>query len=182
MKPFKDDSVDAPVFPGAKALYRALDLGKDYEGVPGDVHFVTARDGLIIRAENAIRKTGIEAGSIRYGDAVSGFLSLFGYNKGIEEKKVKNIEEMLRRNPSSKAILIGDSTQADPKVFERIISKYPERVELAMIHRVSGYEVPEEIASNPKVIVFDNYSEAAQILFERGIINREQLNEVLADE
>ena len=40
VKPWKDKSVSGPVFPGVKALYRALDLGVDGKGDVGDVHFI----------------------------------------------------------------------------------------------------------------------------------------------
>ncbi|MCB9643867.1 MAG: DUF2183 domain-containing protein [Myxococcales bacterium] len=181
VKPWKDKTVDGPVFPGARALYRALDLGVDGKGTAGDVHFVTARDGFVVKAEKDIKNTGIDTGSIRYGDGVSGLLSLLGFNKGVEERKVKNITEMLQRNPSSQAVLVGDSTQADPQVFARILDSHPDRVELAMIHRVSGFPIPPEIENNDKVLVFDNYAEAAQVLHQRGMISEAQLADVLAD-
>jgi hypothetical protein len=181
VKPYLDPTAHGPVFPGARALYRALDLGADGQGVAGDVHFVTARDGVVVGVDSDLRATGIRYNSVAFASPLAGAASLFGHNDGIRDAKVKNIERLLDRNPASLAIVLGDSTQADPQVFQRLLERRDDRVELAMIHRVQGYPVDPAIASLPKVLVFDTYADAARELQRRGLISEAQLADVLAD-
>lgn len=181
VKPYKDPTARGPVFAGARALYRALDLGADGLGVAGDVHFVTARDGVVVGVAKDLQATGIRYNSAAFASPLSGAASLFGANDGILGDKVKNIERLLDRNPGSQAILLGDSTQADPQVFQRLLEQRGDRIELAMIHRVQGFPVDPAIASLPRVLVFDTYADAARELQRRGLISEAQLADVLAD-
>jgi len=181
VKPYLDPAVRGPVFPGARALFRALDLGADDQGVAGDVHFVTARDGVVVGVDSDLRATGIRYNSVAFSSPLAGAASLFGRNTGIRDAKVANIGRLLDRNPGSQAIVLGDSTQADPQVFRRLLEQRGDRIELAMIHRVQGYPVDPAIASLPKVLVFDTYADAARELQRRGLISEAQLADVLAD-
>ncbi|MBN2360604.1 MAG: DUF2183 domain-containing protein [Deltaproteobacteria bacterium] len=181
VKPFKDPAVRGRVFPGARALFRALDLGADGLGIEGDVHFVTARDGVVVGVDRDLRATGIRYSSAAFASPLSGAASLFGANDGILEDKVANIGRLLDRNPGRQAIVIGDSTQADPQVFGRLLEERGDRIELALIHRVRGYPIEASIATLPKVLLFDTYADAARELQRRGLISEAQLADVLAD-
>jgi hypothetical protein len=170
-----------PWFPGAQAFFRALDAGPSGRGVPGDVHFVTAR-GLSAAAstEHVLRKTGLEWGSIAYGNwdtRLKGAPKL----RAIAQSKIENIERLLRRNPRSKAVLLGDDTQADPQVFEEILRRHPGRVGLVLIHRVAGREIPASLKRDSRVVVFDTYADAARAAHKRGLINAAQRDEVVRD-
>lgn len=167
--------------PGARALLRALDVGPDGLGTVGDLHVVTGRDGFWAGTEKELRRAGVTPTSTAYSGVGNGLLSLFGNHAGIARDKQANIEKLIDRNPSSRALLIGDSVQLDPGIFANVLSRRADRVELALIHRVPGHPVPEPVASHPRVLVFDTYAEAARALHARGIISADQLDDVLAD-
>jgi hypothetical protein len=52
-------------------------------------------------------------------------------------------------------------------------------VEAVLIHHLPGGKVPPEIASNPKLIIFENYADAARARHSRGVISDQQLDYVL---
>jgi hypothetical protein len=170
-----------PWYPGAQAFFRALDVGPSGRGVPGDVHFVTARTlDATADTEHVLRKTGLEWGSIAYGNwdtRLKGTAKL----RAIARSKIANIERLLERNPRSKAVLLGDDTQADPQVFEQVLRRHPKRVALVLIHRVTGRDIPPALKRDSRVVVFDTYAEAARAAYKRGLISAAQLDEVSRD-
>lgn len=177
VKPHHGDSPSRDVFPGARAFYAALDEGKHGTGTPGDVHFVTARDGVVMNGHRGAQATGIPHNSVSHG----GLAFLRGH-AGFADGKVKDLELLLQRNPGHPAVLIGDSTQADPVVFERMLAKHDDRVELALIHEIKGFPVPAHIAALDKVVVFSNYVDAATKLHARGLLSDAQLQAVVDED
>ncbi len=168
------------VFPGARELYAALDEGKAGTDARGDVHFVTARDGLFVSGVPAVKRAGIDYGSVRHGDVGSALASPFDHNRALADRKVKNICELLDKNPSRTAILVGDTVQADPQVFRRVLEARPDKVSVAMVHALPGFAVPAFVKEDPRFVVFANYGEAARALCERGLISEAQRDRVLA--
>lgn len=175
----KDKSTRGPVYPGARAFYLALDVGVDGLDPTGDVHFVTARDGILVSASSTLRGTGIDFNSVSYGKTVATCMSRLDGFKGVEDEKVADVKRLLERNPSRQAVLLGDTLQADPAVYRRILKEQPDRVELVLIHRVNGRPCPLDMQNHPKVVVFDTYADAARILHGRGILNDQQLDDVM---
>ena len=168
------------VFPGARELFGALDAGKGGTDATGDVHFVTARDGLFVSGVPAIKRAGIDAGSVRHGDVGSALVSPFDHNRALADRKVKNICELIDKNPSRKAILVGDTVQADPDVFRRVLEARPDKVSVALVHAIPGCKVPAFVKHDPRFVVFADYGEAARSLAERGLISAGQRDAVLA--
>jgi hypothetical protein len=181
VRPQRDPVVQGDKYPGAAALFRALDAGVDGADVDGDIHFVTARDGIFVHAAHTIERTGIDYNSIRYGNTPAGLLSLVGIHNLIEAEKVHDVKEMLARNPSRKAVLVGDSVQADAAVYRRILRDHPDRVEVVLLHEVQGHPLPADMKNNPAVVVFTDYADCARQLHARGAINAQQLDDVIND-
>ncbi|RIL00309.1 MAG: hypothetical protein DCC75_13925 [Proteobacteria bacterium] len=167
------------VFPGVNAVYRAIDEGTEQNpDSPGDIHVVTARDGMLSSPGRGLAEAALGHGSVSYGNKRGYISAAFADFSQIRDRKIENHERLLERNPDRKAILFGDSKDADPQVFAEIIRRHPEKVELAFIHRYPGRNVPQDIADHPKVVVFEQYDEVARILNHRGIINGEQAEKV----
>lgn len=181
VKPGKDPTIDGEVYPGAAALFSALDAGRDGNDARGDIHFVTARDGVVVRAGHTLNKTGIDVGSISYGNTFSFMLAGVGILRGIENEKVKDILNIAEKNPSRQLVLLGDTVQADAAVFRRVLELKPEQVEVVLLHAVKGFKAPDDMLKNPKVVVFTDYADAARQLAARGTISASQRDAVLAD-
>ena len=181
VKPGKDPTIKGEVYPGAKALFAALDAGKDGTDARGDIHFVTARDGVVVRAGHTLHETGIDVGSISYGKTFSFLLAGVGVLRGIENEKVKDILNLAEKNPSRQLVLLGDTVQADAAVFRRVLEEKPNQVEVVLLHAVKGFKAPDDMVNNPKVVVFTDYADAARQLAARGNISASQRDAVLAD-
>ena len=170
LKPTKDPTVGGDVYPGAVKLLQALD-----QKYRGDVHIVTARPVL---GRGILKSTKITYNSVSTGNLAGAFGYLVGLYNPIEERKVENIRKLLTRNPDTKVILIGDDGEADASVYLRIMREYPDRVEAALIHNVLGKKLPEAFSSSPKVIIYENFEEAASLLHAKGIITSLQMEEI----
>ena len=181
VKPHSDKTHRGPVYPGAQALFSALDVGRDGTDSRGDIHFVTARDGVVVRAGNTLNDTGIDVGSISYGTTWAMMLAGIGLHGGIAREKVKDILNLAARNPDRKLVLLGDTVQADAKVFDEVLKKIPDRVELVLLHAVPGFAPPVDLSGHENVVVFSDYADAANQLAARGTISTAQRDAVLAD-
>ena len=170
LKPTRDPMVSGDVYPGTVKLLQALD--QKYQG---DVHIVTARPVL---GRGPLKSTKIIYNSVSTGNLAGAFGYLVGLYNPIEERKVENIRKLLTRNPDAKVILIGDDGEADASAYLRIIREYPDRVEAALIHKVLGKQLPKAFYSSPKVIIYENFAEAASQLHAKGIITSFQVEEI----
>jgi phosphatidate phosphatase APP1 len=181
VKPSKDPTVKGEVYPGAKTFYAALDAGKDGNDASGDIHFVTARDGVVVQAGHTLSHTGIDVGSISYGNTFALMLAGIGIHKGIENEKVKDILNLMEKNPTRQLVLLGDTVQADASVFRRVLQEKPERVEVVLLHAVKDFKPPDDMKNNPKVVIFADYADAAEQMHARGAISTAQRDAVLAE-
>ena len=170
LKPTRAPMVSGDVYPGTVKLLQALD--QKYQG---DVHIVTARPVL---GRGPLKSTKINYNSVSTGNLAGAFGYLVGLYNPIEERNVENIRKLLTRNPDAKVILIGDDGEADASAYLRIIREYPDRVEAALIHKVLGKQLPEAFFSSPKVIIYENFAEAASQLHAKGIITSFQVEEI----
>ncbi|MBI1946180.1 MAG: DUF2183 domain-containing protein [Deltaproteobacteria bacterium] len=178
--PNRGKSVLPTVFPGARELYAALDEGPSGSDVKGDVHFVTARDGLFVSGVPAVKRAGVEFGSVRHGDVASAIASPFDHNRALADRKVKNLTELVDKNPSRAAVLVGDTVQADPDVFRRVMDARPGKVSVALVHAIPGFKAPAFVQHDARFVVFADYGEAARALCDRGLIDETQRDRVLA--
>ncbi len=172
VKPWKDRDVTGPVYPGAEALYRVL-------APRGDVHFVTARDGIIVGCGDDLAATNIPYGTVAYGTTYSGAWALLGSHGLMIDKKVENLTKLIDRNPRDKIILFGDSGQADPEIFKRVLETHGDRVSAAMIHELRGFPVPQGFADHDQAIVYSDFGDAARALHARGLITEQEREHVL---
>lgn len=171
VKPWKDTSASGPVYPGALALYEVL-------APRGDVHFVTARDGVALGVGGDLRATGIRYGSVAYGSSYSGVLALLGSHRPMIERKIANLTALIEKNPGDQIILVGDSGQADAAVFARVLETHGDRVAVAMLHEIPGYPADERFAESDKALVFADFADAAEQLCARQLITAAERDRV----
>ncbi|MCM2324109.1 MAG: App1 family protein [Oligoflexia bacterium] len=62
---------------------------------------------------------------------------------GIDEYKAAKLEGIFSADPESDFILVGDDTELDPLVYERLSERYPGRVSAIYIRQVKGLALPE---------------------------------------
>jgi phosphatidate phosphatase APP1 len=121
-------------FPGVAAFYRALQAGRD--GSPHNAIFYVSSSpwNLYDVVSDFLDAQQIPAGPLllRDWDLASG---ISGGGHG--EHKLANIREILDAYPWMKVILIGDSGQADPEIYSRVVRDYPGRIIAVYIRDVS---------------------------------------------
>jgi hypothetical protein len=162
----------AELFPGAGALYGALERGPDGQGQAGDIHYVTARPPLVLGdARKRLDRAGVPQGTIDDGSLAE---AIFRGHDGFEDEKVRDIERQLRLHPGQKFVLIGDDTQRDPEVYRRIAEAHPDRVAGIFIHRVEGGEIDRERYPADRFVFFDSYAQASQVMTQRGLIAQQK--------
>ncbi len=157
-------------FPGAGALYRDLEAGRDGKGQAGDIHYVTARPPLFLGdARGRLDKAGVPQGTIDDGSLGE---AIFRWHDGFEDEKVRDIERQLRLHPGQRFVLIGDDTQRDPEVYRRILEAHPDRVAGIFIHRVDGKDWDPERYPSEQFVFFDDYKAARKAMADRGLVSR----------
>ena len=93
---------------------------------------------------------------------------------------MRNLTELIDNNPSRTTVLVGDTVQADPDVFRRVMDARPGSVSVALVHAIPGFKAPACTRDDARFVVFRDYGEAARALCERGLINEAQRDRVLA--
>jgi len=171
LRPTNDPSVDSYVYPGSVKLLKILD-----QKITGDVHIVTARP---FGARNSLNSAGIQYNSISYGNVCGIAAWLLGFHNPIKDRKVENIRRIMDQNTKSSVVLIGDDGQADAGAYLQIMQEYPERVEAALIHNVIGRKLPEAFYASTNSIIYNDFEDAAETLYSRGIINKMETENII---
>ncbi len=76
---------------------------------------------------------------------------------GHEGHKIEMIEKVFRLYPDLPFVLIGDSGQKDPEIYEKVVEKYPQKIKAIYIRDVTSDKRDQEI------------QEIAQRLKEKGV-------------
>ena len=171
IKPTNDPSVDGYVYPGTVKLLNTLD-----QKTTGDIHIVTARP---FGARNSLNSASIQYNSISYGNIFGITAWLLGFHNPIKDRKVENIRRIMDQNTKSSVVLIGDDGQADAGAYLQIMQEYPERVEAALIHNVIGRKLPEAFYASTNSIIYNDFEDAAETLYSRGIINKIETEKII---
>ena len=171
LRPTNDPSVNGYAYPGTGKFLNALD-----QKITGDVHIVTARP---FGARNSLNSASIKYNSVSYGSVCGIAAWLFGFHNPIKERKIENIRRIMNRNKKSNVVLIGDDGQADAEAYLQIIQEYPERIEAALIHNVIGRKLPAAFCASTNSIIYNDFSDAAEILHSRGIISKIESEEII---
>ena len=119
--------------PGLAPVYRRwADGGAQF-------HYLTASPWqLYLPLSEFVRSNGFPAGTFHMKNfrlKDGSFTSLF---QSPERYKPQVIEELLRRFPRRRFVLVGDSGEKDPEIYGGVARQHPERVEGILIRDVTG--------------------------------------------
>jgi hypothetical protein len=182
IKPWKDPSCAAAVYPFLRRLYEALNAGHLGAGIRGDVVFVTARPDLgtfpLLDTKSEVGATGIAHAAISYAPLGAAAGSLVS-SMALQASKIRRISELVQRNEDKRIVLLGDSGQTDVAVFQEILRRFPHHVDWAIVHEIPGHPVPPDFERLPRAIVASDYRGVALALHRHGAINFDQLRYIL---
>ncbi|HEX8356340.1 MAG TPA: App1 family protein, partial [Segetibacter sp.] len=123
----------------------------------------------------------IPAGPIMLRDiGLGGETKLRGGHMG---HKFKEIKQILEAYPQLQFVLIGDSGQEDPKIYEEVVKQFPNRVLAIYIRDVQlperekiAIDVSKSLLENKvEMLVVDNTVEAAEHAAKIGLIFTETI-------
>lgn len=153
-----------PPYPGTATLFSVLEAE-----TPGDVYYVTARSpDRIVELPDWLAMYGFPAGAFETG--VSGLPWI------VQPEKIADITRLFEETGNQRYVLVGDTTQRDPEVYNAIRTKYPERVASIIIHKTNVTVNPARVVGMHLV---DNYAEAAALVFGDGLITEAQARDVI---
>lgn len=103
--------------------------------------------------------------------------------------KLKEIRNILLTYPNLNFVLIGDSGQEDPKIYQEIVKQFPGRILAIYIRNVQladreqiAIKVSEELVQNKvEMVIVDNTVEAAEHAARTGLIYSEQIPKIVKD-
>ena len=161
----RNDQPKPAPYPGARELLEALD---QRSGDPkGDVFYVTARDEKRLRGMDLwMRRHEMPTGPIEGGVGGEPWLA--------KPEKIRDIERVLAEQPNTRFVLIGDNNHVDHEVFAEIMTRFPDRIEAALIHRIKPH-----VGVAEGIYLFDEHAEAARYLGARGLLKPDQVNRVI---
>lgn len=146
------------------------------QGIP--VHFVSSSPWQLYSPLNTfLLDAGFPPASfslktVRFRDR-----SLLNLFKSGEITKPIAIEAILEKYPGRKFILIGDSGEQDPEVYDLIAQNYPEQVLAVFIRNVTDQELLDPRYAKmladlgpDKFFVFDDPEEVGAVLFGVGVL------------
>jgi phosphatidate phosphatase APP1 len=111
----------------------------------------------------------------------------FFSNGGHMGHKFKEIENILLTYPTLNFVLIGDSGQEDPKIYQEVVKKFPGRIlaiyirDVQLEHREKiAVEISEALSSHKvDMLIIDNAVEAAEHAAKNGLIFTEEIPEII---
>ena len=92
--------------------------------------------------------------------------------------KIGIIEKMVKRNPRSKFILIGDNGEKDPKIYHTIAKKYPKKIKASYLHAL--YDIKgKKTALFPNQTAYLTSIDLGIHFYNEGWIEKDDLKNVV---
>ncbi|MFL5488722.1 MAG: App1 family protein [Gemmatimonadaceae bacterium] len=172
-------------FPGVAAFYRAL-----RDGASGDeknpIYYVSSSPWNIydvITEFMDIQK--IPRGPLLLRDWDIGW-ALLSSSRHLDHKAAA-IRNIVQLHPAMQLILVGDTSQHDPEIYQQIVAEFPNRIKAIYIRDVTLNPVrsaavkklaDQILAAGSTLVLAENTLAAARHAAEHGWINSESLREI----
>jgi len=160
---------DLKAFPHAPALYRVWSRA----GLP--LVFVSGSPiNLYSQLRSFLTLTGFPRGPM--------LLKNLGLSKGsdaLKEQqayKLRRINEALKILPGYRLILVGDSGEKDPEIYQEVLKQHPKMVQGMYIHNVT--KADPKAARFAGQVVFKSYKKLAKHLLKQGLLTKAQYKQV----
>ena len=175
-------------FAGVSAFYKSLQLGRNGKRNNPFFYVSSSPWNMYDLLKEFMDLNEIPAGPLLlrdFGLQNNKFFSSGGHMG----HKFKEIENILLSYPRLNFVLIGDSGQEDPKIYQEVVKQYPGRILAIYIRDVQLKEreeiairIKEELsASKVDMLIIDNAAEAAKHASDKGLIYNDALPEIEAE-
>jgi phosphatidate phosphatase APP1 len=103
--------------------------------------------------------------------------------------KFKEITQILEAYPHLNFVLIGDSGQEDPKIYQKVVAQFPGRILAIYIRDVQladrekiALDISRSLAAEKiEMVIVDNTVEAAEHAAKTGLIFTEEIPRIVVD-
>jgi phosphatidate phosphatase APP1 len=172
------------VFPGVGAFYRALVSGPDAEGYNPIFYVSSSPNNLRHQFTGTFRHRGLPDGPL--------FLKDFGIDSGKFIKsghaghKLEQIKTLLDFYPRLPFVLVGDSGQEDPEIYQEAVRRHPGRIRAVFVRDVTDPKRDREVhhiardveARGVPMRLVESTDEAAAAAAELGLVSDAAVGEV----
>ncbi|MGB3541510.1 phosphatase domain-containing protein [Rubrivirga sp.] len=160
--------------PGVRTLYRAL-VTDDGQPVNPLVYVSDSPWDLYEHLTGALEHHGIPRGALHLRDLNENPMSWL--DPDAHAHKLSAIGDVLDTYPDLDAVLIGDSGQKDPEVYQQIVARHAGRVRAVLIRHVAGPRREREVCQIARDVemrgtamrVFSDSAEGARAVVELGL-------------
>ncbi|WP_207426231.1 App1 family protein [Pedobacter sp. SYSU D00535] len=174
-------------FAGVSAFYKSLQLGRNGKRNNPFFYVSSSPWNLYDLLKEYLDLNDIPAGPLLLRDFGVDQNRLMGGDH--MSHKFKEIENILLTYPHLNFVLIGDSGQEDPKIYQEVVKRYPGRIIAIYIRDVQvvarekiALEVAAEVAKmNVEMLMIDNAADAAAHAARKGLIFTEAIPEIETD-
>ncbi len=120
-----------------RAFDGIVSLYEDLMGNTGEIFYVSSSEwNLYDFLKDFVNYNGFPNGVFLLQELKSGLRDLLNSGGGSHQHKRKKIDRLLATYPSASFILIGDSGQKDPAIYESVVAEYPHRISKVYIRDV----------------------------------------------
>lgn len=173
-------------FAGVSAFYRSLQLGRNGKRNNPFFYVSSSPWNMYDLLKEFMDLNNIPEGPLLLRDF--GLLNnKFFSGGGHMGHKFKEIENILLTYPLLNFVLIGDSGQEDPKIYQEVVKQYPGRIlaiyirDVQLVHREQvAIKIMEELSDHKvEMLIIDNAVEAAEHAAKNGLIYTEAIPEII---
>ena len=173
-------------FAGVSAFYRSLQLGRNVKLNNPFFYVSSSPWNMYDLLKEFLDLNNIPEGPLLLRDFGLQNNKLFS-SGGHMGHKFKEIENILLTYPTLNFVLIGDSGQEDPKIYQEVVKKFPGRVLAIYIRDVQlgqrekiAIKIREDLSSEKvEMLIIDNAVEAAEHAAKIGLIFTEEISGII---
>lgn len=176
-------------FAGAAPFYRALQKGQTGKANNPFFYISSSEWGLYDLLTDFCQLRQIPKGIFLLRTLPNSFRRYIKYQLGNHDHKLYKIREVLNAYPQLPFVLIGDSGQHDPEIYQKAVSEFPNRIRSIYIREVSSDKRTREVEKIVKHLAHKNVpmalvqhtKQAVEHAAQMGLIQTELLSEINYD-
>jgi phosphatidate phosphatase APP1 len=172
-------------FAGVAEFYKALQLGRNGKRNNPFFYVSSSPWNLYDLLKDFLDLNSIPAGPLLLRD--------FGLDPkastGHKDHKLKEIQQIMEAYPLLNFVLVGDSGQEDPGIYQEVVNRYPERILAVYIRDVMlperkkiAVDISESLKTKKiEMVIVENTVEAAEHAAKAGLIFKEAIPDIHTD-